>query len=354
MGIKSLTKVTRTVLLLLLATVIVCSAAAVPQTGSSADPQVESVIKKLEGVEVDYSSYLNTSIYQPLPSSVRDDEEISVIITLPVVDLMDAYDASAKTMSMTDFALSADAAAITAEIAAQRDQTLALLDNMGVEYTVGEHLKRKLVIIGDVTYSGILNTVLYVIHGCKYRVGEDKSDRSADVRANACKVVLLVNVGRNVSSALVKSDLHIEACAVAYSANMMLGIEYRNVCVSDDIACSNVARTRNVDNDGLGLLAFKLRYYSLNVEHDFRNVFLNTVANAVLVKNSVDLYARCRITGKGGKKDSAKRVTNSNTVASNKGLNDEYCFISALGNVGCGYIKLLYCVHHFEIPPNNL
>ena len=138
MGIKSLTKVTRTVLLLLLATVIVCSAAAIPQTGSSADPQVESVIKKLEGVEVDYSSYLNTSIYQPLPSSVRDDEEISVIITLPVVDLMDAYDASAKTMSMTDFALSADAAAITAEIAAQRDQTLALLDNMGVEYTVGE------------------------------------------------------------------------------------------------------------------------------------------------------------------------------------------------------------------------
>ena len=50
------------------------------------------MIKKLEGVEVDYSSYLNTSIYQPLPSSVRDDEEISVIITLDIVNLMDAYE----------------------------------------------------------------------------------------------------------------------------------------------------------------------------------------------------------------------------------------------------------------------
>ena len=142
MGKKSLTKVTRTVLLLLLAAVIACGSVAIPRAdaaaAAAAAQQQEPAIKKLEGVEVDYTPYLNSNVFQPLPSSIRDDEEISVIITLPVMDLMDAYDASAKTMSMTEFALSREAAAVTAQIAARRDETLKKLDDMGVEYTVGE------------------------------------------------------------------------------------------------------------------------------------------------------------------------------------------------------------------------
>ena len=142
MGKNSLKKATRTVLLLLLAAVMVCSAVAFPQANASAGNASEAeqgpAIKRLEGVEVDYTPYLNSSVFQPLPSSVRDDEEISVIITLPVMDLMAAYEGSAKTMSMTEFALSAEATAITAEVAAQRDVMLKKLDDMGVQYTVGE------------------------------------------------------------------------------------------------------------------------------------------------------------------------------------------------------------------------
>ena len=140
---KSLTKVTRSVLLLLLAAVICCSALAAPQadaaaSGAASADQTPS-IRKLEGVQVDYSSYLNSNVFQALPDSVKSDQEISVIITLPVTDLMDAYEQSAKTMSFTEYVLeSPEAAAITQEVVQQRDRFLSTLDDQGIAYTTGE------------------------------------------------------------------------------------------------------------------------------------------------------------------------------------------------------------------------
>ena len=139
---KSLTMVTRSVLLLLLAVVVVCSALAAPQADAAASKaaaaQQDPAIKKLEGVKLDYSDYLDSNVFHPLPESVKDDQEISVIITLPVLDLMDAYEQSAKTMSITEYALSDEAAAITKQVADERDRFLAVLDAQGISYTVGE------------------------------------------------------------------------------------------------------------------------------------------------------------------------------------------------------------------------
>ena len=98
-----------------------------------------SFIQKLEDVRVDYSDFVNSSVMQPLPSSIKADQEISVIITVGETTVMDAYERSNKTMSLAQFAQSSDeAAAINADIAAKRADILARLDEKGVSYEMGK------------------------------------------------------------------------------------------------------------------------------------------------------------------------------------------------------------------------
>ena len=96
-------------------------------------------IHKMEGVKVDYESYLDNSVMYRLPETIRDDEEISVIITLEQINLMDAYEGTDKAMSFTDYALSSDDAAdLRAAITADRAAMLEKLDAQGIAYSTGE------------------------------------------------------------------------------------------------------------------------------------------------------------------------------------------------------------------------
>lgn len=103
------------------------------------DSSVTSSINKLDGVQVNYKDYIDGSVMYQLPSGIRDDEEISVIITLDQINLMDAYEGTDKTMSFADYALSSsDAEALRASITAEQAKVLAKLDAQGVAYTTGE------------------------------------------------------------------------------------------------------------------------------------------------------------------------------------------------------------------------
>ena len=98
-----------------------------------------SSIEKLDGLKVDYSDYLDSSVMYQLSDSIRDDEEISVIITLDQMNLMDAYEATDKTMSFADYALhSQDAVTLREKIQGQKAQLLAKLDEQGIAYEEGE------------------------------------------------------------------------------------------------------------------------------------------------------------------------------------------------------------------------
>ena len=96
-------------------------------------------IKRLDGVSVDYTKYLNENVMYKLPDSVRDDEEISVIVTTGEVCLMDAYENSAKTMSFGEFTTgTTEAEAVRAAISGRKAELLARLDELELPYTVGE------------------------------------------------------------------------------------------------------------------------------------------------------------------------------------------------------------------------
>ena len=87
----------------------------------------------------DYSQFVDNSVMFQLPEGVDDDEEISVIISLDTITIMDAYDGTDKAMSFMEYALdSEDAAEIKAEINERKTEILSTLDEKGVEYSVGE------------------------------------------------------------------------------------------------------------------------------------------------------------------------------------------------------------------------
>ncbi len=119
--------------------VVVPQAAEQPEASVPSESAELSGINKLEGVQVDYKDYLDSSVMYQLPANVRKDEEISVIITVDQLNLMDAYEGTDKTMSFAEYAVSSsDAEALRDSIASQQAQVLAALDEQGIGYTVGE------------------------------------------------------------------------------------------------------------------------------------------------------------------------------------------------------------------------
>ena len=126
--------------LLLLASMLI---GIVPVQGVQAASQPTSAeacyIQKMENAPAtNYEKYLDDSVMFSLSDNIREDEEISVIITVDVVNLMDAYEGTDKTMSFTEYALeSEEAAAIEAQIAAEKARILKTLDEQGVAYTTG-------------------------------------------------------------------------------------------------------------------------------------------------------------------------------------------------------------------------
>ena len=110
-----------------------------PKADTALQAASDTGYRQLEGVEVDYEKYLDSSVMYRLPAGIRDDEEISVIITLDQVNLMDAYEGTDKVMSFTDYALgSTDAQALRSTIQADRAQLMEKLEQQGIACTTGE------------------------------------------------------------------------------------------------------------------------------------------------------------------------------------------------------------------------
>jgi len=99
-----------------------------------------SYIEKMtDAPALDIKDYLNNSVMFELPDNVRDDQMISVIVTVDVENILDAYNATDKSVSFQDFALTSQTAAdIQQQIQTEKSRILSALTEKGVAYTVGE------------------------------------------------------------------------------------------------------------------------------------------------------------------------------------------------------------------------
>ena len=129
------------ILAAVIAVTLLCGAVAFPQV-QAADYAASSITLR-DDLKVDYKDYVDSSVMFELPDAVKSSDEISVIITVNVPNLMDAYEGTDKAMSFADYALrSEEAAALEAQIMAEKARILTQLDEMGVAYTTGEDYSR--------------------------------------------------------------------------------------------------------------------------------------------------------------------------------------------------------------------
>ena len=141
MNKNALMKVSRNGIALLMAVAMFLGAVPVvpaQASGSETSADHASYIQKIDAA-VDYKDYLNKDVAFQLSDNIRQDEQISVIITVDVATLMDAYEESDKAVSFADFVLhSREAAEIREQIAREKADILAVLDEKAIAYQVGE------------------------------------------------------------------------------------------------------------------------------------------------------------------------------------------------------------------------
>ena len=129
--------VLQALVMLLIVTALLAGVTMIPKAQTEEPGSV--TINKLDGVQVNLEDYFDSSVVHRLPDHIRDDEEISVIVTLDQINLMDAYEGTDNVMSFSDYALnSADAQAVRQSVAAELDKVTQRLDAKGISYSKGE------------------------------------------------------------------------------------------------------------------------------------------------------------------------------------------------------------------------
>ena len=73
--------------------------------------------------------YLDSSVMYKLPETIKETDEISVIVEVKELPLLEQYPGASSGMTFAEYALSDEAAAVRARIAAEKQALLADLDD---------------------------------------------------------------------------------------------------------------------------------------------------------------------------------------------------------------------------------
>ncbi len=127
-------------LTVILAAVLVLSAAAVTVAWLIPGSTVNGGgVRPFEGnLITNRDQFLDSSVMYKLPETIKETDEISVIIEVKEKPLLEQYPGASSGMSFTEYALSEDAAAIRARIAAEKQTLLRDLDKAELKYVTGE------------------------------------------------------------------------------------------------------------------------------------------------------------------------------------------------------------------------
>ncbi|MBQ4584583.1 MAG: leucine-rich repeat protein [Clostridia bacterium] len=173
MNKKAVVKATTVVLSVLLATILLLSVF-LPTLGRSYALEGGYVKQFTDSIITNRNQYLDSSKVFELPSAVKDDDDISVIISLSTAPLIDRYNQTDKSMSFTEYAFSDEADALRKEIEKEKQEVLKTLDEQGVAYTLGAD------------YSAILTGFEIVIKAKNYKTVAQSLDK--DMTSIVCEV----------------------------------------------------------------------------------------------------------------------------------------------------------------------
>ena len=150
---SKLIKLSSSLLVVLLAFAMIISIA----TNAFGADNAATYIKELTSVDTGYKNFLNSSVMHKLPDTVKDDDEISVIVMLDSAPLIETYDDKGE-LTFAEYVLSSEnSKALCEEVDADRSKLLAALNKANVEYKVGAE------------YSTILAGYELVIKACHFK-----------------------------------------------------------------------------------------------------------------------------------------------------------------------------------------
>ncbi len=94
-------------------------------------------IKQLYSVDTQYENFINGSVMHRLPSTIKDDDIISVIVMLDDPALLDTFDSKGE-MTFTEYVYSEAGDKLRDTVRKERYVLLDRLDELGVSYETGE------------------------------------------------------------------------------------------------------------------------------------------------------------------------------------------------------------------------
>ena len=107
-------------------------------SGEAKQTQLKDITKLSTTIENDITQYLDENVAYKLPDGVSDNQEISVIVSMNVDSVLDAYEDSGSSLAVSDYILTSDAANAINKIETQRKALLKKLSASGLRYSVGE------------------------------------------------------------------------------------------------------------------------------------------------------------------------------------------------------------------------
>ena len=105
--------------------------------------QLSNAIVRLTDKDIDtkWTQYLNSSVMYKLPDTVKDTDDISVIIQVKKQSLLDAYEAGDRKIPFTEYVLTTEAGVVKSAILSEKKEILTSLDQANISYELGADYK---------------------------------------------------------------------------------------------------------------------------------------------------------------------------------------------------------------------
>ena len=156
---------------------------------------------------------------------------------------------------------------------------------IGSKCAVGVHIQCQLIIIGNLTHTGILNRHIHSLHRCIDGINRNDTDR---------QIFALVLVSADIASALCDGELHVQTAvfSATESCNGKIRIHNLNVLIHLDIRCFHHTLALKLNISCLRLIgcAVVLDRQTLDVHDNLSYILLNGRNRTELMQNTVDLY----------------------------------------------------------------